>query len=235
MTRVAGGAGLWPSIMNAIARGIAALLLACLTLPAAAQPAADADARALLQRFTADVRTLRCEFSQELVDADGSRRMLLHGTLALDDAHRFRWQTGAPEQQLIVGDGKRIWIFDPELEQATVRAQTITETHSPLRVLTDPAGLDRDFHVTRLPVADGLAWLRLEPRDEGEAQFEHVDIGVDASGPRQMRIADRIGGESRLHFGTWERNPELAAGTFHFTPPPGVDVVRADAGMALAQ
>ena len=196
------------------------LLLAVLPVMAAAPDSA----RARLEKFAHGIHSLSCSFVQQVTDARGDAQPPVKGTLALESPRQFRWQTEAPQKQLIVADGARVWIYDPELEQVSVRRQSAAEAHSPLTVLTDLSRLDKDFTVTEPGRHDGMEWLRLTPNGD-DPQFKHADIGMTGNEPRQMVFTDTLGGESRITFSDWKRNPDLPAGTFQFTPPAGVDVV----------
>lgn len=199
--------------------GVATLALMCVSMASAA-----GSARAGLEKFTHDIHSLSCSFVQQAIDARGDRQTEVHGSLALESPRQFRWQTEAPQKQLIVADGARVWIYDPELEQVSVRRQSAAEAHSPLTVLTDLSRLDKDFTVTEPGQHDGLNWLRLTPKAD-DTQFKYAEIGMAGDTPKQMVFTDTLGGQSRIIFSDWKRNPELPAGTFQFTPPDGADVV----------
>jgi outer membrane lipoprotein carrier protein len=137
---------------------------------------------------------------------------------------QFRWDVAAPYKQLIVADGEKVWIYDPDLEQVSVRAQGTEEAHSPLTVLTDLSQLDRDFTASEQGERDGLTWLRLKSKDK-EPQFAYCDLGFDSTGLARMRFEDTLGNDTEIRFAHWQRKPKLAADAFKFTPPKGVDVV----------
>jgi len=148
---------------------------------------------------------------------------------------QFRWDVSKPYEQQIVADGMHVWIYDPDLEQVTVRNQSVEEAHSPLTVLTDLAQLDRDFAASEQGEHDGLNWLRLKSKAK-EPEFEYADFGfacADASKTscdgavvlQRMLFKDTLGNRTETRFSNWQRNPKLAADRFTFTPPPGVDVI----------
>ena len=194
---------------------------ACLVLGIA--QAADT-ARAQLDAFARDLSSLSGNFSQTVYDANGGRGQASHGTLALRAPRQFRWDTQGPYKQVIVADGNKVWIYDPELEQVTVRDQGTQEAHSPLTVLTDLSQLDHDFRASEQGERDGLDWLRLKSRGK-DPQFEYADIGFDGNAPRRMIFKDTLGNRTEIVFSDWQRNPQLPADTFVFNPPKGTDVV----------
>jgi outer membrane lipoprotein carrier protein len=181
-------------------------------------------ARAQLDAFAKDLHSLSGNFSQTVYDANGRATQTARGSLALQAPRQFRWDTQAPYKQLIVADGHKVWVYDPELEQVTVRDQGSEEAHTPLTVLTDLSQLDRDFTTSEQGEHGGLDWLRLVSRSK-DPQFEYADIGFADNAPRRMVFKDTLGNRTEIVFTDWQRNPQLPAGTFTFTPPKGTDVV----------
>lgn len=181
-------------------------------------------ARARLDAFAHGLQSLRGNFSQTVYDAHGNVTGSSHGSLALRSPRLFRWQVTDPYQQTIVADGKKVWVYEPDLQQVTVRDQGAEEAHSPLTVLTDLSQLDTEFKATDAGSRDGLEWLRLVSRSK-DPQFEYADIGFDAAGPKRMVFKDTLGNKTTIMFSGWQRNPPLPADTFTFVPPKGTDVV----------
>lgn len=198
------------------------LLLALLLLTTTASAATGARAR--LDAFASGLHSLRGTFHQTVYDAHGNITGSSRGTLSLKAPRLFRWHVTEPYQQLIVADGSKVWVYEPDLEQVTVRDQGTTEAHSPLTVLTDLSQLDTEFNATDAGTRDGLEWLRLVSRAENP-QFEYAEIGFDANGPRRMIFKDTLGNRTEIAFSGWQRNVDLPADTFTFVPPKGTDVV----------
>lgn len=181
-------------------------------------------ARVQLEAFAHDLHSITADFSQTLTDANGHRGDASSGTMALQAPRELRWQTDTPYKQLIVADGSRVWMYDPDLEQVTVHRQSSAEAHSPLTVLTDMSQLDKEFKVTDIGERDGLVWLRLTARDSN-AQFDYAELGFAGNALQRMVFRDQLGNVSDIRFSHWKRNPRLPASTFNFTPPKGADVV----------
>lgn len=199
------------------------LLWIMLSLFAGAAVAATG-ARVRLDAFAHGLHALRGDFSQTVYDSHGNITGSSQGVLALEAPRLFRWQVTKPYKQLIVADGKKVWIYEPDLQQVTVRDQGAQEAHSPLTVLTDLSQLDSEFKASDVGTRDGLEWLRLVSRSQ-DPQFDYAEIGFDASGPRRMVFKDTIGNRTEIAFSEWQRNPSLPADTFTFVPPKGTDVV----------
>jgi len=194
-----------------------------LSLVAATASAADT-ARARLDAFSKGLTSVSASFEQQVSDATSGKTKISRGTLSLKAPRQFRWDTTTPYKQLIVADGEKVWIYDPDLEQVTVRAQGTEEAHSPLTVLTDLSQLDRDFTTSEQGEHDGQVWLRLKSKDK-EPQFEYADLGFDQTGLASMVFKDTFDNSTQIRFSGWQRNAKLAPDLFKFTPPKGVDVV----------
>ncbi|MGH8216805.1 MAG: outer membrane lipoprotein chaperone LolA [Rhodanobacteraceae bacterium] len=181
-------------------------------------------ARARLDAFANGLHSLQGDFQQTVYDAHGNITASSRGTLALKAPRLFRWKVTEPYQQLIVADGRKVWVYEPDLEQATVRDQGAEEAHSPLTVLTDLSQLDTEFKASEAGTRDGLEWLRLVSRAK-DPQFEYAEIGFDDTGLRRMVFKDTLGNRTEIAFSGWQRNVALPADTFTFVPPKGTDVV----------
>ena len=186
--------------------------------------AATGPARARLDAFAQGLHAISGNFTQTLTTADGQPGQTSSGTLVLQAPRQFRWGTLTPYKQTIVADGSRVWLYDPELEQVTVRKQDTEEAHSPLTVLTDLKQMDKDFNVTEQGERDGLVWLRLTSTAK-DPQFDYADLGFDANGLARMQFKDQLGSITDIHFSNWQRNPEIPPQDFNFTPPKGADVI----------
>jgi outer membrane lipoprotein carrier protein len=208
----------------AITRLLLAFAMLSIGAVAAAAPAAAPNARARLDAFAHGLHSLKGHFQQTLIDANGRRGRTSYGTVALEAPNLFRWQTTAPDKQLIVADGKHVWMYEPDLDQVTVRSQNTAAAHSPLTVITDVKRMDQDFNVSELGERDGLEWLRLTPK-KPRANFHYAELGFDAHGLRAMRFKDQLDNITRMRFSDWRRNVKLPASTFTFTVPKGADVV----------
>lgn len=199
-----------------------ALLLLCSLFASTA--GAVESARSRLEAFSHGIQTISGRFEQSVTGANGNRGEESSGTLALKAPRQFRWQTTTPYEQLIVADGSRVWVYDPDLEQVSVRSQGTEEAHSPLSVLTDLSRLDEEFTVSEAGENRGLVWLRLVSK-ASEPEFSFAEIGFGQQGLEQMRFEDSLGNTTEIRFSGWKRDPGLPADTFSFQLPDGVDVV----------
>jgi len=204
-------------------------LLLAIALSAANAVAADS-ARSRMEAFSKDLKSVTANFAQSVTDANGHRGDESRGTLALEAPRQFRWETKQPYEQTIVADGQRVWVYEPDLEQVSVRSQSSEEAHSPLTVLTDLSQLDSQFTASESGERDGLAWLKLASKAK-DPEFEYAELGFGAHDLERMLFKDQLGNTTEIRFDGWKRNPKIAADAFKFTPPKGVDVIgNPDAG-----
>lgn len=195
------------------------ILLACLS------PVANADMRGELRRFSEGLQSLQGRFEQQVRDASGQPGERSRGEIALKAPRQFRWEYQQPFAQLIVADGDHIWLYDPDLEQVTVRVQSYEEQGSPLAALIDPGELDRQFHVRDGGVRDGVQWIDLQARKPEDSAVQSATLGLRDGQLVVMRFDDQLGQRTEVRFSGWIRNGALPQSRFRFTPPAGVDVV----------
>ena len=145
--------------------------------------------------------------------------------MSLSAPRQFRWEYLKPYPQLIVADGLNVWVYDPDLNQVTVRAQVAEEQNCPLAALINPTRLDSLFVVKEEAAVGGLNWLSLAPKGQAEANFRSARLGFGEGRLSQMEIVDNLGQRTEIRFTEWKRNPSFPAGKFKYVPAKGVDVI----------
>jgi outer membrane lipoprotein carrier protein len=177
-----------------------------------------------LRAFVHDTQTARASFSQTVTDKNGRLKQQASGELAISRPGKFRWSVDKPYQQLLVGDGERVWIYDPDLNQVVKRRADQALGTTPAALLAGKDDVERAFDWQDLPRADGLEWLGATPKDK-ESSFTEIRLGFDGAALAALDILDNFGQRTRIKLSKLERNPRLAPDLFRFTPPKGADVV----------
>jgi outer membrane lipoprotein carrier protein len=198
-------------------------LSAAFALPTFAQ----ADSLDALKSFVADVKSGRADFTQTVTSPDGAKTKKSSGSFEFARPNRFRFAYSKPYEQLIVGDGQKVWLHDVDLNQVTVRPFDRALGATPAALLAG-GSLDKDFDLKALPDADGLQWAQALPRaKDGSFQSLKVGFQVGAGGNKlaAIEIVDAFGQRSRLDFKAFEPNAAVPAERLRFTPPAGVDVL----------
>jgi outer membrane lipoprotein carrier protein len=194
--------------------------LLCLLFVSSAQAAAVDRFR----EFAKSTQAARASFEQKVYDRAGKLTQESKGTFVFQRPGRFRWTYAKPADQVIVGDGERVWIHDRDLNQVTVRKLTAALGSTPAALLAGSADIEKAFELSEGGTRDGLEWLEAKPR-EREAGFERVRMGFGANGMQAMELTDHFGQTTLLRFSDMARNPKLDPGEFRFKPPPGADVL----------
>jgi outer membrane lipoprotein carrier protein len=207
----------------------AALAATCALMVTAAGAAdAPAGATAQLRSFLKDSHTARGDFTQRTSGQSNSGRpkgvQQSSGQFEFQRPGRFRWVYKTPFEQTIVSDGEKVYLYDKDLNQVTVRRVEASLPASPASILFGTGDFERDFEVTDAGTRDGMEWLTAKPRAKN-GSFEQIEIGMRAGVPGAMRLADSFGQTTDLAFAHVERNPVVDAAAFRFTPPAGADVL----------
>jgi outer membrane lipoprotein carrier protein len=185
---------------------------------------AEAAAIDRFKSFLHDAKTARGTFEQKVYDRGGKLTQESKGSFVFLRPGRFRWVYDKPVDQVIVGDGERVWIHDRGLAQVTVRKLTRALGSTPAALLAGSADLDKAFDLADGGVKDGIEWMEAKPRDK-EAGFERIRMGFSVQGLQSMELTDNFGQTTMLTFTKVERNAKVDANEFRFEPPKGTDVL----------
>ncbi len=186
-------------------------------------PAWAGDGPERLRVFLDQVRSLRAEFQQSVFDEDNRPLDDAGGMVYIQRPGRFRWDYTEPYPQEIVGDGEKVWIYDSDLDQVTVRPLGDALGDTPVMLLSSDRPVEQSFDVRAVDGPDGYDWAALKPLGE-EVSFTEIRLGFEGETLRIMELQDAFGQLTRLRFVNVERNPVLAPSLFEFTPPEGADI-----------
>lgn len=201
--------------MNPTALVLAALL---------AVPPAHAGPIEKLEAFIAQTTSARASFTQKVTDDKGKTVQSASGTVVFSRPGKFRWEYRKPYEQLIVGDGERLWVYDADLNQVTVKKLEGSLGSSPAALLAGSNEIETFYNLEAKPSRGGLDWLEAYPKDE-DTMFRKVRMGFKGNTLDTMELHDHLGQVTVIRFSRIDRNPKLAADAFVFTPPPGADVL----------
>jgi len=204
-----------------------ALLAALVCLPAHGAPLDQ------LHAFLNGTTSSRGDFTQQspgprAQTASGTsttgKPLVSHGSFEFQRPGRFRWTYSAPYEQLIVSDGKSLYLFDKDLNQVTKKKLAGALPASPASILFGSNDFEHDFSVADDGTKDGIEWIRATPNGK-DSLFERIRIGFQNGLPAAMQLRDSFGQSTELSFEHVQRNPVLTPERFTFTAPAGVDVL----------
>ena len=197
---------------------LAAVMFVCSTAVMAA------DAREKLETFLDQTNSMKAAFTQNLEDHLGVQLQSSSGTFVLKRPGRFLWDYQTPYAQKIISNGDKVWVYDSELEQVSVKKYDQVLTGAPVILLDQRKKLDVDFVVTEHGFHSNQHWLLLQPRTS-ESDFKEIKIGMLDNKLKTMQLVDNFDQTTTLVFSQLQINPQLDNDMFDFIPPSGTDIV----------
>ncbi|SEL58781.1 outer membrane lipoprotein carrier protein [Nitrosovibrio tenuis] len=186
---------------------------------------AEASAIGSLKNFIRETRTVRSVFSQTVLDRNMQVVQKGGGTMQFERPGKFRWVYEKPYKQLIVGDGLKVWFYDNDLNQVTMRNLDVAIGSSPAALLAGSSDIENSFELSEMGSEGDTEWLEAKPKAR-ESTFEWVRLGFSREGIlKAMELHDNFGQTTVLTFSRLERNPRIAPELFKFSPPEGADVI----------
>jgi len=179
----------------------------------------------MLRIFLQQTTTGKAHFAQIIVDKNMKQLQQATGTMHFARPGKFRWQYDKPYEQLIVGDGSRLWVYDKDLNQVSVRKLDQALGDSPAALLAGSNEIEKIYNLTNLGNQEGLDWVEAVPKSKDNA-FERIRLGFSSSGLQAMELRDQFAQVTVIKFAAVERNPKLSPELFRFVPPKGADVIR---------
>ncbi|WP_347176248.1 outer membrane lipoprotein chaperone LolA [Undibacterium sp. TS12] len=207
---------------------ILARLAACAVALAMTPALASASAVEQFKSFVTNNKSAKGEFTQQQVKADGKVSKTATGNFIFARPGKFVWAYTKPYEQILQADGDKLYIFDKDLNQVTIRALGNALGSSPAAILFGSAGsadLDKNFSFKEVGNKQGMEWLEATPKTK-DAQFETIGIGMKDGVPVALELRDSFGQFSILTLKNLEKNPALKPEQFKFVVPAGADVFR---------
>ena len=177
-----------------------------------------------LKAFAAGAKTAEADFTQTVSDKNGRVTQQASGKMAFARPGKFRWDYAKPYEQVIVGDGAKLWLYDADLEQVTVRTLGDVIAGTPAALLAGDNAIEKYFVLKNAGVSGGLEWLDATPRNK-DTSFERIRMGFKGDTLVQMELFDFFGQRTTLKLTRMVRNPAIPASRFTFTPPKGADII----------
>jgi outer membrane lipoprotein carrier protein len=180
-----------------------------------------------LRQFLTQTKTASGEFTQNVTGTNarpGAKAQNSSGTFTFERPGRFRWVYEKPYEQVLIADGEKLYIYDKDLNQVTVKKIGAALPSSPASILFGTNEFEKEFDVKDAGSRDGLEWIDAKPRKK-DTTFERIQLGFRDGLPAAMQLTDSFGQTTQLTFNKVERNPKVDAQSFKFTPPAGADVL----------
>jgi outer membrane lipoprotein carrier protein len=201
--------------------------LLCASVLLVALAPAHADQAASTKRLTGllnQAETLTGRFSQLSLDGSGTQLQETSGELTLKRPGQFRWHTDAPMEQLLVSNGKKVWLYDPDLEQVTIQELDQRLTHTPALLLSgDVSTISENFEVSHKEAGEVVDFT-LKPKAK-DTLFDNLRLSFRNGVINDMQLIDSVGQRTNILFMGVKMNQPLKADLFTFKIPEGADVI----------
>ncbi len=188
---------------------------------------AQADQTASAERLTGllqKAQTLTGRFSQLSLDGTGTELQETSGEMALKRPGQFRWHTDEPMEQLLVSNGKKVWLYDPDLEQVTIQSLDQRLTHTPALLLSgDVSAISENFEISHKEAGDVVDFT-LTPKAK-DTLFDTLRLSFRGDVINDMQMVDGVGQRTNILFQGVKLNEPLKDGLFTFDIPKGTDVI----------
>lgn len=184
---------------------------------------AQADAVQSLKDFVREVKSGRASFSQTVTAPDGKRKKTSSGTFEFQRPNLFRFQYQKPFEQLIVGDGQKVWTLDPDLNQASSRRIGQALSGTPAALLAG-GNVEKDFELKAQPSEAGVDWVLAQPR-QADGNIQQLRIGFKGRELVALEVLDAFGQRSLMQLSQLQTNVAIGAERFRFELPKGVDLL----------
>lgn len=177
-----------------------------------------------LSRFINETRTVTARFTQVQINERGEKIASSSGQMILSRPGRFRWNYEQPYEQLMVCDGQKIWLYDPDLSQVTVRPAADTLSGTPAALLAQRSTLTDEFAIEDLGARGETQGVRLKPRNV-DGDFEAIEMWLHKGAPERMVFMDRLGNRTEVAFSYIQVNVKVDEAQLKFTPPKNAEIV----------
>src|SRR3569623_2140849 len=161
--------------------------------------------------FVATTQAARGEFTQQLVKIDSGTVKASNkstGTFIFSRPGKFIWTYQKPYEQLLQADGEKLYIYDKDLNQVTVKKLGSALGSSPAAILFGSNDLEKNFTLKAAGAKDGMEWLQATPKTR-DTTFDQIGIGLRSGVPAAMELRDSFGQVSLLTFTKFEKNPPI--------------------------
>lgn len=212
-----------PSVLFSFRSLLAAFVWIALT----AAPATAEDGAPRVNAYLTGLNSLRADFKQYTFNSDQTRMMEAHGTLYLQRPGRFRWEYDAPNKQIIIADGKRVYLHDVDLKQVSHQSQAKALRGTPALLLASSDPIEQHFDAKIIESTDGRDWVELTPKDS-DTDVVRIELGFGKDTLDSLIMADTFGQETRLNFTGTQRNAALKPDLFKIDPRAVVDALQVD-------
>ena len=176
-----------------------------------------------LQAFLKASKSLTADFKQVSINEAGNPYQTSYGVFYLQRPGKFRWDYLKPFQQQIVSTSGKVWFYDADLEQVTIKKLDESVGSTPALLLSGEISLDENFTMENQGVDGDMQWVKLLPKNK-QSSFKYILIGLNKGSLGGMELSDNFGQLTRIYFSNVLLNPPIKPTVFEFKAPKGSDI-----------
>jgi len=177
-----------------------------------------------LKNFLKKSLQFKAAFSQSLFDESGAELQFSAGIFSLHKPGRFVWDYEEPYHQVIMSNGKKIWMYDSELEQVTIKPVDRSLSKTSMVLLFNKTDIEKDFNILKLDIVNGISWLELTSKSS-DSEFNNIQIGLKDNLIRSLKMIDGFGQTTVIKFRDITTSPNFKKQHFEFSIPKNADVI----------
>lgn len=186
---------------------------------------ADAQDVTRLSQLLEKSKTISANFSQLTLDAGGTRLQEAKGEMSVQRPGLFYWHTEAPQEQTMISDGQKVTLWDPDLEQATIKKLDQRLTQTPALLLSgDVSKISESFDISSKQAGEVMEFT-LKPKTK-DTLFDSLNLSFRNGMINNMRLMDSVGQRTDILFSGVKANEPIPASKFKFVIPKGADVIQ---------
>ena len=169
--------------------------------------------------------TITARFSQLTLEGSGTQLQETAGDMSVKRPGLFYWHTDAPQEQLMVSDGQKVSLWDPDLEQVTIKKLDQRLTQTPALLLSgDVSKISESFDITSKQAGDVMDFT-LKPKTK-DTLFDSLRLSFRGGKINDMQLIDSVGQRTNILFTGVKVNEPIPASKFKFDIPKGADVIQ---------
>ncbi len=177
-----------------------------------------------LSALLSQTQTISGNFSQLTLDSTGTQLQEASGQMVLQRLGLFRWHTNPPLEQLLVSNGEKVWLYDPDLMQVTVQNMDQRLTHTPALLLSgDVSKISENFAISYQEAGEVVDFTLIPTAKD--TLFDTLRLSFRGGVINDMQLQDAVGQRTNILFSAVKVNQPVAASEFVFEAPAGVDVI----------
>jgi outer membrane lipoprotein carrier protein len=176
-----------------------------------------------LKAFLNSAKSITADFKQVLINEAGDPIQTSYGLFYLQRPGKFRWDYTKPFQQQIISTSGKVWFYDTDLEQVTVKKLDESVGSTPALLLSGDVPLEDNYNIEQQGSDGSMNWVKLVPKNQ-DSTFKYVLIGLEKGVLSGMQLNDNFGQLTRIYFSNLKVNQQVEANLFEFIAPKGVDV-----------